>query len=265
VVDLTRTMGRHLTDTRGRSELWDRLLTRRERRRLAKSRSGSHPISHVDPDKCYEWMRSECAALDLARQGREDGLIATVTQISSAALLAIPGLLLGSERAFPRMAEAPLLFAGLLLFVIALGLAMLEQFLSGKAYRKQVTIVQKYYLQESEERYDTSFVAWVRRTRNGACLSFAFAVLVSATGLISFDRSQNGHSPVSATPSSSSAATTTTAAPSSATTATTATTPSAAAAATTAPPTSGRLRIQRMDSSVRSGVNSAAAHEKVGD
>lgn len=52
-----------------------------------------HPIAHISGIQCYEWMREECAALDLARQQREDNVVSLVTTISATALLGIPGLL----------------------------------------------------------------------------------------------------------------------------------------------------------------------------
>ena len=189
-----------------------------------------HPVAHVEPDKRYGWMKAECAALDAARQAREDGLIGTIIQLSSAALLVIPGLLLGSDEGVPSAGDAPLLMAGILLFLVALILAMLEQYLSGHAYRRQREIVQDYYLLESEKSHDDMFDKWVRLARNSACVTFALAVLLAAAGLFDLDRTPHGNA---------STATATSPAATAAATATTATTASASASASATTPTPG--------------------------
>ena len=197
-----------------------------------------HPVSHVDPDKRYGWMKAECAALDAARQAREDGLIGTITQLSSAALLVIPGLLLGSDEGVPNAGDAPLLMAGILLFLVALILAMLEQYLSGHAYRRQREIVQDYYLLESEKSHDDRFDRWVRLARNSACVTFALAVLLAAAGLFDLDRTPHGNAST-ATATATSPATTASATTASTTASTTATATSPATTASATTPTPG--------------------------
>ena len=185
-------------------EVSARLRANRKLRREKRSSAGLHPLSHVDTDKCYEWLRLDCAALDLARQAREDGLIGTVTQISSAALLAIPALLLNSEKEFPRWAEDRLLITGVTLFVLSLSLAMTEQLMSAKSYDRQTRIARDYYLQRSEKREDETFVLWVGRIRRSAYATFAAAVLISMFAL--FHLESTSHGSRTKNPSSTSAA-----------------------------------------------------------
>ncbi|WP_147373738.1 hypothetical protein [Hephaestia caeni] len=103
-------------------------------------------------------MRADCAGHDVARQAREDGLISTITQISSGALLAIPGLIFGSDSRFPSLAQSPILYVGIGLFLTTLTLAMTEQLMSGKAYERQKQIAYAYYTLQSERSSDSAFV-----------------------------------------------------------------------------------------------------------
>lgn len=217
--------------SRYRSSEWEKLAKGRRERKSLRSRRGSHPLSHVDKDRCYEWMRAECAALESARQSREDGIIGTITQISSTALLAIPGLLFGSDQSFPSLYDAPLLYFGIAAFLVTLCLAMLEQFLSAKAYRRQTQIVSEYYLMQSDRTSDSAFVMWVRRCRNGACIMFGLAVVISAAALMMLERKADGKSTATST------ATATSAAPSAA--------PSTSTAAPSAIPLAGVPRERR--------------------
>lgn len=183
---------------RYRSNEWEKLALGRKARRLIRIQNGEHPLSHVDPDKCYEWMRSDCAAQEAARQSREDGLISTITQVSSTALLAIPGLLFGSSQPFPKLQDSPFLYIGVGGFLATLVVAMLEQFLSGKAYQRQTDIARRYYLMQSVRTHDSEFVAWVRRCRNSACVLFGLSVFVSAMALIMLEGNINAKSSFSA-------------------------------------------------------------------
>jgi|GEM_PF-6523148 len=167
-----------------RSDAWKRLAQGRAERRRRKLSIGPHPLSHVDPDLCYQWMREDCASHDIARQTREDGLITTITQISSGALLAIPGLVFTSDSAVPTLRDEPLLYGGIGLFLCSLTLAMAEQMLSGKAYRRQKDIAQKYYMMESDRSSDSSFVVWLRRTRVATYFVFGFAIFISMISLM---------------------------------------------------------------------------------
>jgi hypothetical protein len=143
-----------------------------------------HPLAHVDPDKCYEWMLSECAAANAQRQAREDGLVATVTQISSAALLAVPGVIFASQVHLPSFETNPLLYLCLLAFTFALMAAMAEQYFSGLAYEKHIEVVQTYYLRDSEETEDKPSRLRVRAARYACFASFGVALMLTALGLL---------------------------------------------------------------------------------
>jgi len=143
-----------------------------------------HPLANVDPDKCYEWMLSQCAAAESQRQAREDGLVGTVTQISSAALLAVPGVIFASSAQLPQFLRDPLLYLGLVAFGFALVAAMAEQYLSGMAYSKHVEVVQAYYLKESDTIEDEQSRRRVRSARYACFASFAVALIFTALGLL---------------------------------------------------------------------------------
>ncbi|MEA1014179.1 hypothetical protein [Sphingosinicella sp. LY1275] len=129
-------------------------------------------------------MISQCAALEAARQAREDGLVSAVTQVSAAALLAIPGLFFSADSKMPPLVESPLIYLGIISFLAALLLAMLEQHFSAKAYQRQQEITEAYYTQQSTETHDPNALARVQRMRKGSYIFFALAVLLSTAALI---------------------------------------------------------------------------------
>ncbi len=176
----------------------------------------SHPIAHVELLQRYEWMRQDCAALVEARQSREDSLIQTIIQISSAALLAIPGFLLTSDLGAPNFDDGWLLYLGVIIFMAALVISMLEQNFSAKAYKIQEKVVQKYYLLESADNCDQRSINLVDNCRITGCALFSVAVLTSTFGLTSLMGEYHGSSNSSTSTSTSTS-----------TAATAATTPSA--------------------------------------
>jgi hypothetical protein len=143
-----------------------------------------HPLAHIESLKCYEWMLAECAALNANRQARQDGLIATIIQISSAAILAIPGLLFASSAQMPTFRNGPFLYVGIISFGLALVGAMAEQHFSAIAYDRQIEVVQAYYTKRSANMEHTSSRLHVKRARGAAYFFFAVALLTSSIGLI---------------------------------------------------------------------------------
>jgi hypothetical protein len=143
-----------------------------------------HPLADIDPDKCYEWMLSQCAAAESQRQAREDGLVGTVIQISSAALLAVPGVIFAASAQLPQFHRDPLLYLGLIAFGFSLVAAMVEQYLSGLAYAKHVEIVQAYYLQESDTTEDKLSRRRARSARHTCYACFGVALIFTALGLL---------------------------------------------------------------------------------
>lgn len=185
------------------------LLERRRERKQRLSRLQPHPLAHVDQDRRHDWMREDCAAYNTARQAREDAIITTITQISSAALLAIPGILFGANKDFPTFHQKPSLYLGIVLFFISLVFSMIEQYISAKACRHQVKIAEAFYTMESEVRDDSKLIPWVRRSRNIACIVFGVAIVITASSLITLERTGNGNSAAPATaPTTASSATT---------------------------------------------------------
>lgn len=151
---------------------------------MAENDPPRHPIDHIDPLKCYEWMLAECASANAQRQAREDGLIGTVTQISSAAILAIPGFALATDYAIPGFSKAPLLYGGMISFGLALLSSMAEQHFSSTAYAKHIEIVQAYYTKQSNLTEDNGSRSRVRVVRWLAYAFFALALSSTATGLL---------------------------------------------------------------------------------
>ena len=142
-----------------------------------------HPLDSIEPLKTYEWYLAERATLVAARQGREDSFLATIIQISSAALLLIPGLFFTADARLPPLLEAKLLYLGILCFALALFAALTEQILSAKAYNKQLEVIERYYFEKAAETYDpvsANRVIWAIRLAMGF---FCFAILLSSLGL----------------------------------------------------------------------------------
>lgn len=151
---------------------------------MAETDSPSHPIEHIDTLKAYEWMLSQCAAADAQRQAREDGLVGTITQISSAAILAVPGVMFASNTAVPNFLSAPLLYAGLLCFGAALFSAMVEQHFSSLAYAKHVEVLHAYYTKSSTETEDKPSRRRARIARRTSYAVFSAALLLTTVGLL---------------------------------------------------------------------------------
>lgn len=151
----------------------------------------AHPLAHIKGAQCHEWLRADCAALELARQEREDSIIASITNISSASLVAIPGLIFGVGTMLPEFRTGWALYSGLAGFGLALALAFLEQIASSSAYRKQADIARAYYHKQSATRSDDKSVKFVNRLRNSAILVFGMALLLSAYGLTQLRRSED--------------------------------------------------------------------------
>ena len=143
-----------------------------------------HPLEHIDSGKCYEWMLAQCAALEAQKQAREDGLVGTVTQISSAALLAVPGVMFASGVDIPGFAIDPTLYIGMFFFVLALTAAMAEQYFSGVACAKQIAVVRAYYLKNSAKIEDKTSLRRVRLARYISFACFGVALIVTALGLL---------------------------------------------------------------------------------
>lgn len=176
-------------------EITEKRLARRRERELATRRRGAHPLAHIDPEVAYGWMLSECAAATTQRQARQDGLVATVTQVSSAALLAVPGLLFATQAKFPAATRDPLLYLGLLAFGLAFLSALAEQFFSSAAHDKHIQIMHEYYTFRSVKTEDRQSRRQVKIARNLCYAFFALALISTTFGLL-LAGVQNGTSTV---------------------------------------------------------------------
>jgi hypothetical protein len=110
--------------------------------------------------------------------------MSTVSQISSAALLAIPGVFFAASTPMPDIRHGWLLYAGIISFGLSLVAAMLEQHLSAIAYERQIEVVQAYYTKQSTEREHPVSLRRVKKARRAAYLLFALALIMSSLGLI---------------------------------------------------------------------------------
>jgi hypothetical protein len=187
-------------------DITEKLVARREARKQAASRRGSHPVAHLDSEKVHEWMRSECAVLSAARQAREDKLMDVVIQTSSAALLAIPGFLVASGRGLPSIAHSWMLAAGAIAFALSFASGCIEQILSSRAYKAQRRIVQKYYTQLSEQTLDEPAIRRADLARRSALIIFTIAVSLGALGLLQVARDPNGKPTAASTAAAAAAA-----------------------------------------------------------
>jgi hypothetical protein len=151
-----------------------------------------HPIAHVPDEIAHQWMREDCAALDAARQAREDNLMNVIIQTSSAAVLAIPGLFIAADVDVPKFKDAWPIYVGTLAFALAFAGACIEQVLSGKAYEAQKRVVEKYYSKKSPRTSDQRAIGRADLARNVALAIFAVAVSLGALGLAQFARGSDG-------------------------------------------------------------------------
>lgn len=151
---------------------------------MAESDPQRHPIDHIDGLKAYEWMLAQCAAADAQRQAREDGLVGAITQISSGAILAVPGLMFASGNAIPNVRNAPSLYLGLVGFGVALLAAMAEQHLSSVAHAKHVDVLHAYYTKQSAETEDKPSGNRARCARHTSYVTFAIALFLTMVGLL---------------------------------------------------------------------------------
>jgi hypothetical protein len=128
-------------------------------------------------------MISERTSLLTAKRETEDELVRTIIKLSSAALLLIPGILVTSGISLPRGWSIILLSGGAAFFVASLIAAMLEQFLSSRAYEKQVAVSQAYFQQLSVITHDEESARQVRLAQLTAFGLFIAGVVASAFGL----------------------------------------------------------------------------------
>jgi hypothetical protein len=212
-----------------------------------------HPMRHISALQCHEWMLRDCAALELARQQREDSIVATITNVSAAALLAIPGLLFSKDLILPSFEEGSVLYLGYTCFLLAFSLAVLEQVFSTSAYEIQADISKAYYRLESLNQSDSYAVWKVTFTRKLCIWSFCLALLLSAIGFGQVRSNNNGRPDTPAASTPAAAPSTAAAAPSTAAAA-----PSTAAAASTS--NDGGLRER---SEVSAGGSSVRPSEAV--
>jgi preprotein translocase subunit Sss1 len=141
-----------------------------------------HPLDGTDPDRCYDVMMAERTALITAKRETEDELVRTIIKLSSASLLLLPGLLLTAGGHASSVING-WLTAGAIAFALSLLAAMLEQFLSSKAYDRQIRISIDFYQRKSTLTSDRTFSGYVRAAQVTAFALFVIGIIGSAIGL----------------------------------------------------------------------------------
>jgi hypothetical protein len=127
-------------------------------------------------------MMAERTALITAKRETEDELVRTIIKLSSASLLLLPSLLFLQKDNIIIYLNIWLII-GAISFTACLLCAMLEQFLSSKAYDRQIRISMSYYRRLSTITSDEIFSACVRWTQTIAFGLFAFGIIASAIGV----------------------------------------------------------------------------------
>lgn len=141
-----------------------------------------HPLDGTDRDQCYDVMMAERTALITAKRETEDELVRTIIKLSSASLLLLPGLLLTAGGQASSVING-WLTGGAIAFALSLLAAMLEQFLSSKAYDRQIRISMDFYQRKSTVTSDKKFSGYVRASQATAFALFVFGIIGSAIGL----------------------------------------------------------------------------------
>jgi len=126
---------------------------------------------------------SERNLLVTAKADRENELVRTLIQLSSAGLLLIPAVVTSQEVDIPRFGQAILFYLGLISISMALILAVVEQHLSSMAYERQMQIVFDYYTKVSDLDHDKNWVAAVRWSRTFSLVFFSAGVILTAIGM----------------------------------------------------------------------------------
>lgn len=158
-----------------------------------------HPLAHISGSICYQWMREECAALQLARQQREDNIISSITSMSSAGLVAIPTILFTTSNEVPQGWRYIPTILGIILLSLSLSLALWEQIISANAYSEQEEISRNYYLKISPIRDNEKRYKLIKKIRTSCIFTFGIALGLCAIGLTQLRKHNDGKAPISAT------------------------------------------------------------------
>lgn len=161
---------------------------------MDKDPSNNHPLGHVDSLKCYEWMLAECAALNASRQAREDQIVSSIIQISSAAILAVPGIIFATDIKIPSFLESPFLYIGLISFITAMISALAEQHYSAIAHDRHIEIVYKYYTKVSDITEDAVSRQNVKTARKFAYASFIVALITTSAAILTLGEGRGSKS-----------------------------------------------------------------------
>jgi len=146
------------------------------------SETDVHPLEGLDPKDCYDAMMAERSALITAKRSSEDDLIKSLIQLSSAALLIIPGALLTSQIKLSNISNV-FLALGSLSFVMTLVAALAEQRFSSWAYDEQVKVIKEYYDRKSLITEHVKSAKWVKRASITAFILFVSGLILSVIGL----------------------------------------------------------------------------------
>jgi len=137
-----------------------------------------HPLEGRDAWECYDQHISERNKLISAKREAEDGFIKTIIQLSTAIVLAVPGIFAFNKDEIRQ--PSFLLIAGVLFVGIALISAIAEQFLSSIAYQKQIEKTDDYYTKKSADTSPPAVSKYVR-----ICLVSSFICFLAGIATVS--------------------------------------------------------------------------------
>ena len=145
---------------------------------MTETASDPHPLDSVDQWECYDQHISERNKLISAKREAEDGFVNTIIQLSTAIVLAVPGLMALNKEGLRE--PTGLLISGIVLVSVALLAALCEQFLSSIAYEKQIEKTDAYYKKESSDVTAPKTSKYVK-----LCLALAFISFLAGISVVS--------------------------------------------------------------------------------
>lgn len=149
---------------------------------MAEADPPPHPLAQVEPGQRHELLMAERGLLVAAKADRENELVRTIIQVSSAALFLVPAIITTKDVSIPRLSDAVLLYSGLTLIGASILLSVAEQHLSSNAYARQIDIVFDYYTLKNDYDCHEGSLRWVRWSRISALGSFSLGIILAAIG-----------------------------------------------------------------------------------
>ena len=141
-----------------------------------------HPLDGVDEWERHDQHLSERNTLICSKREAEDGFVKTIIQLSTAIVLAVPGLMALNRDIILK--SYFLLVAGIFLVSLALVSALCEQFLSSVAYEKQIEKTDAYYTKKSTDTSAPQASRFVKYCLLTSFVTFLTGILLISTALL---------------------------------------------------------------------------------